>query len=172
MSSTTTPMGKGGVAAVIRAALVEGGLAFQEPEPGAFLVPLAGQHRLSTPTWLVVGDHSVLVEAFVMRRPDEGHQRLYELLLRRNSRMYGVSWCLDPNGDVFLAGRLGHAAVSAAEVDRLLGCVLSYADDTFDLMLEIGFASSIRREWAWRTSRGEPTDNLRAFARLAGTEPD
>ena len=28
-------------------------------------------------------------------------------------------------------------------------------------MLEIGFGSAIRREWAWRVSRGESLDNLR-----------
>jgi hypothetical protein len=34
-------------------------------------------------------------------------------------------------------------------------------------MLEIGFGSAIRREWAWRVSRGESLDNLRAFAHFA-----
>jgi hypothetical protein len=37
-------------------------------------------------------------------------------------------------------------------------------------MLEIGFADSIRREWAWRVSRGESLANLAAFARFA--DPD
>jgi hypothetical protein len=45
--------------------------------------------------------------------------------------------------------------------------VLTYADENFDTMLEIGFESSIRREWAWRVSRGESTANLRAFQHLA-----
>jgi hypothetical protein len=55
-------------------------------------------------------------------------------------------------------------------VDRILGCVLSYADENFDPALAIGFASSIRKEWAWRVKRGESLANLRAFARLA--DPD
>ena len=58
----------------------------------------------------------------------------------------------------------------AAEVDRLLGCVLSYADENFDTALELGFASAIRREWAWRAKRGESLANLRAFARFADPE--
>lgn len=153
--------------AVLREALVEAGAQFSEPHDGAFLVTLVGVHKLATATWLVVGEHSVLVEAFVMRQPDEGHQRLYHLLLRRNARMYGVAWALDDNGDVFLVGRVAHSSITTAEVDRLLGSVLSYADETFDLMLEIGFEHSIRREWAWRTARGESTANLAAFARFA-----
>jgi len=45
--------------------------------------------------------------------------------------------------------------------------VLTYADETFDAALEIGFAESIRREWEWRASRNESVENLRAFARFA-----
>ena len=52
----------------------------------------------------------------------------------------------------------------------MLGCVLQYADESFDPLLEIGFAGSIRREWAWRQKNGESTANLQAFARFA--DPD
>ena len=48
--------------------------------------------------------------------------------------------------------------------------MLEYADEAFNPLLEIGFASSIRREWAWRTKAGESTANLQAFARFA--DPD
>ena len=34
-------------------------------------------------------------------------------------------------------------------------------------MLEIGFGSAIRREWAWRVSRGESLANLAAFKHFA-----
>lgn len=155
---------------VLRAALEESELGYERTGPGSYLVKLEGQHKLATMCWLVVGEHSLLVEAFVMRRPDEAHERLYQFLLRRNSRMYGVYWSLDSNGDVFLVGRLSHQAITADEIDRILGSVLSYADDSFDTLLEIGFEGSIRREWAWRLSRGESTENLRAFARFA--DPD
>ena len=60
-----------------------------------------------------------------------------------------------------------NVSVSVYELDRLLGCVLSYSDDSFDTLLEIGFAESIRREWRWRASRGESLANLQAFARFA-----
>jgi hypothetical protein len=147
--------------------VVEGELKYESPQPGAFLVTLPGTHKLATHCWFVVGEHSVLVEAFVMRRPDENREKLYDLLLTRNSRMYAVAWSVDNNGDVFLVGRLPHAAITPEELDRILGSVLEYADGTFDLMLEIGFASSIRREWEWRQKNGENMANLAAFARFA-----
>ncbi|HVD28936.1 MAG TPA: YbjN domain-containing protein [Mycobacteriales bacterium] len=137
---------------------------------GAYLVSLPGTHRLATPCWLVVGDHSLLVEAFVMRHADEDRERLYDFLLQRNSRMYGVAFALDRDGDVYLVGRLPLSAVNPEELDRLLGAVLTYADEIFDQMLQIGFGSSIKREWAWRVRRGESLANLRAFARFA--DPD
>ena len=70
--------------------------------------------------------------------------------------MYGVHFTLDPVGDVYLTGRLPLSAVTTDDIDRLLGCVLSYSDDNFDTALELGFGSAIRREWAWRVKRGEP----------------
>jgi len=151
--------------ATMREALA--GLEFSSPAPRQYLVKLQGEHKLATMCWLVAGDHSLLVEAFVMRRPDENREKLYDLLLTRNARMFGVSWAIDEAGDVFLVGRLPLAAVNAEEIDRLLGVVLSYADETFDTMLEIGFGSSIRREWAWRSKNGESLANLAAFARFA-----
>ncbi|MDP9497744.1 MAG: YbjN domain-containing protein, partial [Actinomycetota bacterium] len=137
------------------------------PGEGQFFVTLPGTHKLATHCWLVVGRHALLVEAFVCRRPDENAEEFLRFLLRRNARTYGVSFAVDEVGDVHLVGRLPLQSVTADEVDRLLGCVLSYADESFDILLEIGFAGSIRREWAWRLSRGESTANLRAFARFA-----
>ncbi|MGH3731631.1 MAG: YbjN domain-containing protein, partial [Micromonosporaceae bacterium] len=52
------------------------------------------------------------------------------------------------------------------ELDRLLGSVLRYADDDFNTMLEIGFGTSIRREYEWRVKRGESLENLQAFRHL------
>ena len=81
--------------------------------------------------------------------------------------MYAVAWSIDAAGDVYLTGRLPLAAVNADEIDRILGSVLEYADGTFNQLLELGFGSSIRREWAWRVKRGESLANLQAFADFA-----
>jgi hypothetical protein len=81
--------------------------------------------------------------------------------------MYGVSYSIDSVGDIYLTGRLGHGAISPEELDTLLGSVLTYADEHFNTMLEIGFGSSIRREWDWRVKRGESLRNLEAFAAFA-----
>jgi hypothetical protein len=154
----------------LRGALRERGLEFEEPEPGSFLIRLAGEHKLATMVWFVVGQHALRVEAFFIRQPDENHADFYRFLLERNARMFGVGFCLDHLGDVYLTGRLPLSAVQPDEIDRLLGAVLSYADENFDKALEIGFAGAIRREWRWRVARGESLRNLEAFAAFADPE--
>ncbi len=131
------------------------------------MVTLPGTHKLKTAVNLIIGAHALRIEAFVMRQPDERREQLWAFLLQHNARMYGVAFSIDAVGDVYLTGRTPLHAVTPDEVDRLLGAVLTYADENFDTMLEIGFESSIRREWAWRVSRGESTANLRAFQHLA-----
>jgi Putative bacterial sensory transduction regulator len=146
------------------------GVTYEEAQPGAFLVRLEGQHKLVTMAWLITETHSLHVEAFFCRQPDENHAEFYRFLLERGSRMFGVHFALDPVGDVHLVGRLPLSAISAGEVDRLLGCVLSYSDENFDQALMLGFASSIRREYEWRVKRGESLANLRAFTKVTGQD--
>jgi len=155
------------VAGVIAAALEERELSYERPEPARFVVTLPGTKKLQTICWLIIGEHALRVEAFVCRQPDENREQLWSYLLQHNSRMYGVAYSIDSVGDIYLVGRLALHAVTADEIDRVLGSVLTYADEHFNTMLEIGFGSSIRREWDWRVSRGESLANLAAFADFA-----
>jgi putative sensory transduction regulator len=107
-------------ARAIGAALAELGLEAERPQPGSFLVRLAGQRKLATMTWLIAGAHSPHVEAFFCRQPDENHASFYRFLLERNGRIYGVHFAVDDVGDVYLVGRLPLAAVSTPEIDRVL----------------------------------------------------
>ncbi len=126
-------------------------------------VVLPGERKLQTTCRLEVGEHALSVHAFVARNPDENHAAVYRWLLEHNLKMYAVAFAVDAAGDIFLDGRLPLHAVTVEEVDRLLGSVLTYADESFNQILELGFATSIRKEWEWRRSRGESTRNLEAF---------
>ena len=134
--------------------------------PPGLIVELPGERRLKTNTILTVGEHSVRVEAFVCRKPDENHEGVYRFLLKRNRRMYGVAYTLDNVGDIYLVGRMSLPSVDAAEIDRVLGQVLEAVDTDFNTLLELGFRSSIQKEWEWRVSRGESLKNLQSFAHL------
>ncbi|GGF51942.1 hypothetical protein GCM10011519_27430 [Marmoricola endophyticus] len=150
-------------AEVIRAALDQGGIDWEEPSGGTFDVVLPGERKLKTPVRLQVGSHALAVHAFVCRRPDENHEVVYRWLLERNLKMFAMAFAVDHHGDIFLDSRLPLGVVTPDEVDRLLGSVLSYADESFNTILELGFASAIRKEWDWRRANGESTANLEAF---------
>jgi Putative bacterial sensory transduction regulator len=135
-----------------------------------YVVQLPGTRKLSTTCSLTVGRHTLAVQAFVVRRPDENHEAVHRWLLERNLRMYGVSYAIDRLGDIYLVGRLPLAAVTPEEVDKVLGAVVENADGSFNTLLELGFANAIRKEYEWRTARGESTRNLEAFRHLTDTE--
>ena len=159
-------------AQVIEGVLKDAELDWEGPEPGHYVVKLPGTRKLSTTVSLIAGRHSLSLNAFVIRHPDENEAGVHRWLLERNLRLYGVSYAVDPLGDVYVTGRLPLAAVTPEEVDRLLGQVLEAADGAFNSLLELGFASAIRREYEWRVSRGEPTRNLGAFAHLIERSKD
>src|SRR5262249_21750637 len=153
------------------AALDEQQLTYEHPGPGRFFVTLPGTKKLQTNCWLQAGEHALVVEAFVCRRPDEAHEAVYRYLLQRNAKLYGVHYTIDHVGDIYLIGRVSLTAITADELDRLLGQVAEAADGDFNTLLELGFASSIRREHAWRVSRGESLANLKAFEHLTRETP-
>ena len=147
---------------VIRAWLTEQELEYDEQDD-VFSFALPGERKLQTPVRLDVGGHALGVHAFVCRQPDEDHERVYRWLLEKNLRLYAIAFGIDPAGDIYLDARLPLSVVTPDELDRLLGSVLTTSDESFNTILELGFSSAIRKEWEWRTSRGEPTHNLEAF---------
>ena len=164
---------------VVRAYLADNEIEHEETnrdgvEGASFSLSLPGEKKLQTPVRLDVGPHALGVHAFVCRNPDENHARVYRWLLERNLRMYAVSFAVDRHGDIYLEARLPLASVSHDELDKILGSVLANADESFNAILELGFASSIRKEWEWRISRGESTRNLEAFRGWleAGASPE
>ncbi|WP_093782094.1 YbjN domain-containing protein [Streptomyces sp. yr375] len=159
-------------AQVIEAFLKEAELEWESTAPGAYVVQLPGTRKLRTTVSLIVGRHSLSLNAFVIRHPDENEPGVHRWLLERNLKLYGVSYAVDQLGDVYVTARLPLAAITPDEIDRLLGQVLEAADGAFNPLLELGFASAIRREYEWRVSRGEPTHNLDAFTHLTQRPAD
>ena len=152
-----------GALAALRQVFDEGDLTYSEISHTSLMVNLPGEKKLQTPCRFDVGRHALEVHAFVCRKPDENFEGVYRWMLERNMKMYAVAFALDGLGDIYLDARLPLHGITPGEIDRLLGAVLDYADGAFNTLLELGFASSIRKEWDWRVSRGEPTRNLDAF---------
>jgi hypothetical protein len=117
---------------------------------GEWFVVLAGERKLGIGVHLVVGDRTLRIESFFMRAPEEQHARLFRDLLLRQASSYVLRFTLDENGDLFVVGQVPLLAVTPAEVDRIVGSVLELCDNAYLPSIEIGFASSIAAERAWR----------------------
>ena len=154
----------------IKKFLTDAQLVFTQTE-NVFIVTIAGVRKLSTTCSLSVGTSALTINAFVARKPDENHEAVYRWLLERNLKMYGVAFAVDTHGDIYLAGRVPLDSIDETEIDRLVGCVAEYSDTAFNTILELGFATAIKKEWEWRVSRGESPANLDAFAHLAKPQP-
>jgi len=152
--------------AVIEDFLESHDIDFEKSGEKTFLLTLPGEKKLQTHVALVIGEHSLSINAFVIRKPDENIAAVHEWLLQKNAATYSVAFAINELGDIYLVGRLPLTTVTEQELDRVLGSVLQYSDSSFNPLLELGFASSIRREWAWRVSRGESLANLKAFEHL------
>ena len=151
---------------VIEDFLTSHDLDFEKQGPNTFMVTLPGEKKLQTHCALVIGDHSLSINAFVIRKPDTHEDAVHKWCMAKNASMYGIAFAINELGDIYLVGRLPLNAVNAQEIDRLIGSVLQYSDSSFNPLLELGFADAIRREWAWRVSRGESLANLEAFKHL------
>jgi len=150
--------------------LAEAGISWESGRrPGELIVTLPGDKKLKTLCSLLLGEQSLSISAFVVRNPDENHAAVYAHLLRRNLRMPGLAYGIDKAGDVYVTGRVPLAGVSAEYLDQIFGVVLEAADGAFNELLAMGFLESMKKEWAWRSSRGESTANLDAFRHLLET---
>lgn len=146
--------------------LRENGIAFDSLDQSTLIATIPGERKLHTNVIFRVSDKTLSVNAFVMRKPDQNIAQVHEWLLRHNPSMYLLSYAINELGDIYLVGRLPLEMVNNDEVDRILGAVHEYCDSSFNTLLEMGFADAIRREWAWRLSRGESVANLQAFEHL------
>ncbi|HIW95361.1 MAG TPA: YbjN domain-containing protein [Candidatus Corynebacterium gallistercoris] len=138
---------------------------------GNVVVVLPGEKRLKTNCIFIPQEGMFRVEAFISRAVEEAQDEVYKLLLQANRKTFGVHYTLDHNNDIYLVGQFPDST-TPEDVQRILGTILERADGDFNRILERGFASSIRHEWAWRLSRGEPTMNLAAFAHLKPSEQE
>ncbi|TRZ56729.1 MAG: YbjN domain-containing protein [Streptomycetaceae bacterium] len=141
-------------------------LEFEQKNADTFLITLPGEKKLQTHCALIVGAHSLSINAFVIRKPDENEADVHAWCLAKNASLFGIAFAINEVRDIFLVGRLPLVAVTDQEIDRLVGSVLQVSDSSFNPLLELGFANAIRREWAWRLSRGESLSNLEAFKHL------
>lgn len=130
------------------------------------VVSLPGTNKQFVNVAMTLGETIFKIESFVARNPDENHEAVYRWILEQNRKLLVINYCVDHLGDIYLSGTLPITTVDLGQIDQLLGVMLQTSDNSFNVLLELGFKSAIEREWAWRTSKGMDISNLRAFSHL------
>ncbi len=116
----------------------------RDPAGRRWLVRLAGEEKDITAVWFSLGQRTLHYETYVMPAPEEQHARLYELLLRWNEKLYGVSFAIGDEDAVYLRGRLAVGMVDRVELDRILGTIFATVERFFRPAMRIGYASRFR----------------------------
>lgn len=138
------------------AALDAAGLEVSEVGEDRFMLMLSGEWKRTIPVLLDLDDRTLKVTSLFSGVPDEGHEQVYRLLLQRNQRSGPVHFALDDEGEVILTGTLPLSALDEPAVDELLGRVLALSDETFNVVLRLGFRGYLDAEQRWRAKAGLP----------------
>jgi Putative bacterial sensory transduction regulator len=110
-----------------------------------WFVRMAGEEKDVTTVWITLGQRTLRYETYVLPAPEENAAALFEHLLRRNERLVGAHFSIGAEDAVFLRGELPLPAVTADELDRVIGTLYATVEQVFRGLLRIGFASRFRR---------------------------
>lgn len=104
-------------------------------------VRMKGEEKEFTTVWLTLGQRTLRYETYVMPAPEENAPQLYENLLRRNTKLVGAHFAIGDEDAVFLRGELPLVALNEPELDRILGSLFAFVEQSFPSLIRIGFAS-------------------------------
>jgi Putative bacterial sensory transduction regulator len=109
-------------------------------------VRMHGESKEHTTIWLTLGQRTLRYEAYVMPAPLENVDAVYESALRRNERMVGAHFAIGVEDALFVRGELPLVALCEAELDRIIGSVYAYVEQSFPNLIRLGYASHFANE--------------------------
>jgi hypothetical protein len=116
----------------------------RDPDGRRWFVRLLGEEKDFTTIWLTLGQRTLQYETYVMPAPEENHAALYEFLLRRNEKLYGLAFSIGGEDAIYLRGQVGVHAFDRPDLDRILGSLFVTVERFFRPAMRIGYASRFR----------------------------
>lgn len=116
----------------------------RDPQLRRWYVRLRGEERDFIAVWFTLGEYTLQHETYFMPAPEEREQELYEFLLRRNHRLFGMHFAIGGENAIYLVGHLPIGSIDDAELDRVLGSAYAYVEQWFRPAMRIGYASKFR----------------------------
>lgn len=120
--------------------------AIDRGEPGESAEPrwyvrLKGEEKDHITIWFTLGQRTLRYEAYVLPAPTENVALVYEAALRRNDRLVGAHFAIGVEDALFLRGELPLGALDEAELDRIVGSIYTYVEQSFPSLVRLAFAS-------------------------------
>ena len=109
-----------------------------------WFVRLRGEEKDVWTAWWTLRQRTLGFETYLMPAPEENRAEVFEHLLRRNRKLTGLHLEIGEEDAVFLRGSLPVAAVTDAELDRILGSMWAAVELVFRPAMRLGFASRFK----------------------------
>lgn len=103
-------------------------------------VRMRGEAKDVITVWLTLGQRTLRYETYVLPAPARRAEAVFEHLLRRNERFVGAHFSIGVEDAVFLRGELPLAALTEAELDRILGTLYADVEQVFPILVRLAFA--------------------------------
>jgi len=120
---------------------VERGPKNQGADDLRWYVRMRGEAKEHTTIWMTLGQRTLRYEAYVMPAPEENVAAVYEQALRRNEKLVGAHFAIGVEDALFLRGEIPVAALTDGELDRIIGSLYAYVEQTFPSLIRLGYAS-------------------------------
>ena len=107
-------------------------------------VRISGEDKDNSMVLFTLGQRTLHFETYFMPSPEENRQDVFQYLLRKNSKLYGVSFGVGNEEAVYLSGQINSEAISSDTLDWVLGTIYKAVEECFKPALRLGFASRFK----------------------------
>ena len=107
-------------------------------------VRISGEDKDNSMVLFTLGQRTLHFETYFMPSPEENRQDVFQYLLRKNSKLYGVSFGVGSEEAVYLSGQINSEVISSDTLDWVLGTIYKAVEECFQPALRLGFASRFK----------------------------
>ena len=107
-------------------------------------VRISGEDKDNSMVLFTLGQRTLHFETYFMPSPEENRQDVFQYLLRKNSKLYGVSFGVGGEEAVYLSGQINSEVISSDTLDWVLGTIYKTVEECFKPAIHLGFASRFK----------------------------
>lgn len=118
---------------------------YEQVREGFWYVRVNGINRQWIPIEISLGERTVLLVSHVIPDPIDNAESVYKYLLRKNFHVTDCAFAFEGReGVICLVSRIDIDALTSDELDRRVGSIVQLTEETFRVILSIGFESVLK----------------------------